>query len=297
MAGNVGDVALKSRAVLVLESRVTAYVDILGFREIIDGLRERDSRLASIERTLYYIRDKASDLYVHKPPPAECLCTTEAPRIACGQPGERTVEMSAFSDCFAVSDIGALAYTVVARVQELAFTLLEEEGMLCRGGIVEDRLHHRDGVVFGPALVRAYAIESRVANYPRIVVEDAFAHRYLEWEKELQQYVDTPPATASLLSGLSYPKLLKRDSDGCYFVDLFVPIPHVVPNGWNLDGVCWPERFRCVRSRPADRLTETVSAGRPDHLAKIRWLIARFNESVTTDEFRRRVCNIEPIAI
>ncbi len=59
----------------------------------------------------------------------------------------------------------------------------------------------------------------------------------------------------------------------------------------------WPERFRGVRSRLAERLAETVSGGRPDHLAKIRWLIARFNESVGTAEFQRRVCCIEPISI
>jgi hypothetical protein len=282
---------------LQLENRVTAYVDILGFREVIDHLNELEDKLASIERTLYLIRDKASAVYVPAPPAVECLSTTEAPRIAFGKPLDRTVEMSAFSDCFTISDTGQLAYTVVARVQELAFTLLETEGVLCRGGIVQDRLHHRNGVTFGRALVRAHDLESRVASYPRIVVEDAFAERYLAWEKELQRYVQAPPAAASVLSGLSYPKLLRRDGDGCYFVDLFVPIPDVVPTGWNLDGIRWPERFRRVRSRLAERLAETVSGARPDHVAKIRWLIARFNEGVQTGEFRRRVCNIEPIAI
>ena len=100
---------------LVLEKRVTAYVDILGFREIIDRLKEGDDRLASIERTLYYIRDKASGVYVPEPPPAECLATTQAPRIAFGESAEHTVEMSAFSDCFAISDRGPLAWTVIAR--------------------------------------------------------------------------------------------------------------------------------------------------------------------------------------
>ncbi|HKZ33454.1 MAG TPA: hypothetical protein VJ648_13980, partial [Vicinamibacteria bacterium] len=75
------------------------------------------------------------------------------------------------------------------------------------------------------------------------------------------------------------------------------PIPDVVPNGWKLDGVLWPERFRRVRSRLEERLRETVSSRRPDHLAKIRWLITRFNESVGTAEFRSRVCNIDPISI
>jgi len=253
--------------------------------------------LDSIERTLDYVRDKAAAVYVPEPAAVECLATTEAPRIAFGQPAGRTVEMSAFSDCFVISDYGPLAFTVIARVQELAFTLLEEEGVLCRGGIVEDRLHHSHGVAFGPALVRAHELETRVASYPRIVVEEAFAQRYLTWEAQIQQYVQAPPAAASVLSGLSYPKLLKRDGDGCYFVDLFVPIPDVVPNGWNLDGVRWPRRFRRVRSRLAERLRETASNGKPDHLAKIRWLIARFNEGVGTAEFRRRVCNIEPISI
>jgi hypothetical protein len=43
-------------------------------------------------------------------------------------------------------------------------------GLLMRGGATIGKLFHAGGAIFGPALLEAYGLESRVANYPRIVV-------------------------------------------------------------------------------------------------------------------------------
>jgi len=40
-----------------------------------------------------------------------------------------------------------------------------------RGGVAIGDIYHDDEAVFGPGLVRAYDIESNVAKFPRIVVD------------------------------------------------------------------------------------------------------------------------------
>jgi hypothetical protein len=50
------------------------------------------------------------------------------------------------------------------------------KGFLMRGGIAVGGLIHDDEVVFGPALNRAYDLESRIAVYPRIVVDEDVAN-------------------------------------------------------------------------------------------------------------------------
>jgi hypothetical protein len=44
-------------------------------------------------------------------------------------------------------------------------------GILVRGGLAKGMLHHRGNVVFGPALLDAYALESTIAKFPRILID------------------------------------------------------------------------------------------------------------------------------
>ncbi|MCE2706563.1 MAG: hypothetical protein LW807_05745 [Proteobacteria bacterium] len=44
------------------------------------------------------------------------------------------------------------------------------KGVLLRGGITKGLLHHNKNKVFGDALIDAYELESKVANYPRIII-------------------------------------------------------------------------------------------------------------------------------
>jgi hypothetical protein len=45
-------------------------------------------------------------------------------------------------------------------------------GLLIRGGLALGQFYHRDGVVFGEALVEACALKSKIANTPRILVSN-----------------------------------------------------------------------------------------------------------------------------
>ena len=45
------------------------------------------------------------------------------------------------------------------------------QGVWVRGGVTVGNILHDDDVVFGPALNRAYELESKVAKFPRIVLD------------------------------------------------------------------------------------------------------------------------------
>lgn len=89
-------------------------------------------------------------------------------------------------------------------------------GLLLRGGIAKGKISRGTDMVFGPAFLRAYEIESKEAKYPRIVVDqpilDALPDSGLlksvpvktfKPEREIQQIR----------------QLIRRDDDGQWFVD------------------------------------------------------------------------------
>lgn len=46
-------------------------------------------------------------------------------------------------------------------------------GFLVRGGIAIGKLYHKNGVVFGDALIEAYSLESKTAVYPRVIISNS----------------------------------------------------------------------------------------------------------------------------
>lgn len=87
---------------------------------------------------------------------------------------------------------------------------LAQKGYLCRGGITRGRLIHTPTLLFGPAMVEAYTLESKAAVYPRVILDveivnvGVAAHAAHHSPIHEQQ---------SILS------LLKRDMDGMYYID------------------------------------------------------------------------------
>ena len=81
-------------------------------------------------------------------------------------------------------------------------------GLLIRGGITLGHCFSDNLMVWGKALVRAYEIENNIAIYPRIVI-DPFADDIFDF-----------------LAKSKYKKLICRDFDGLYFIDIFYSQQH-----------------------------------------------------------------------
>ena len=89
-------------------------------------------------------------------------------------------QVTAFSDSIVIShsyeDMHAIdsMLEIVKNLQE-QFLML---GYLTRGGMTVGKMYHDDGIVFGPAFVEAYTLESKIAVYPRIALGNELVERY-----------------------------------------------------------------------------------------------------------------------
>lgn len=92
---------------------------------------------------------------------------------------------------------------------------LLESGVVVRGGVSMGQAYvgkTGDGPVFGPAMIRAYHIESEEAVYPRIVIDDEFIRRVKTQER---QFVQVPGAPKYQ----QIARILSTSEDGTLYVD------------------------------------------------------------------------------
>jgi len=148
------------------EDRYVLFVDMLGFSELVrSGQWQAKHVLAALAK---------------------------AKRVS--SPENDFMRSTHFSDCIVISvpadDLGFLNITQSAFF--LAIELVQNR-VLLRGGIVRGQLFHGKEHVFGPALIEAYELESRVAKTPRIILSKELFEQaawFLETvtEGEIKQY-------------------------------------------------------------------------------------------------------------
>lgn len=178
------------------EKRAVAFLDILGFTDLIKEQGHEAEILAIFE----HLRFRAS----------------QAERASISG----RVQFTAFSDCIVVSDElqeGFGALRIAGYVGYLALDLLAR-GFLVRGGLTIGDLYHKDGTVFGPALIGAYALESKTAIYPRIAVLDAFKEEACKGAIAVSYGEVAHPREQGAKSQY------RRDFDGVLHLDIFHPL-------------------------------------------------------------------------
>lgn len=182
------------------ENRAIAFIDILGFKSIIDetvgGSKESTEKRSVLFGIMEYIANLEVDIF--KDTDFE---------------NETNDERCIFSDSVVISyddkkDVGN-AFNLLLEVSAIQFELMLM-GYATRGGITFGGLYHKNNVVFGPAMNYAYFLESEKAVFPRIIVSSEF----LEYAKENESPQNSKKEEIKFIYSL-----LKKDSDGYYFVD------------------------------------------------------------------------------
>lgn len=170
---------------LSAHAAVLAFIDILGFRSLVQGAFAEDSEdretLATLAKVLRFLTAKAKE---------------ERERLS---PVSNYFQTTAFSDTIVISDEDTDdGYDRVADSAASVAASLLWRGHLCRGGIARGSLIHTQDVLLGPALIEAYDIEQKAAVFPRIVVAESLT--------------GIPPKSKWKL---------RREADGLAFIDVF----------------------------------------------------------------------------
>lgn len=138
------------------ENRVVLFLDILGFSNHIGESVENEQLLNSIYQAMNELL-KYKDKFGKMP----------------------FREITMFSDSIVIS----YPYKKSSLIRTLhefrdIILILLQYGFICRGGISFDKLYHKDSVVFGPAMIKAYQLETKHAVYPRVIISSEDIQKY-----------------------------------------------------------------------------------------------------------------------
>ena len=162
-----------------------------------------------------------------------------------------------FSDCvvisFKYSEESEVFYTLLD-IQHLLINLVYLE-MICRGDIVFGKLVHTEKMIFGPGLIDAYTLESKAANYPRIILDESV----LDVAASYHAHHHTPELELD-----SVKSILGRDTDGMYYIDYFASAQSELDDP-ELDFPEYLEKLSKI-------ITKGVNSSKPDIKVKYNWL-------------------------
>jgi hypothetical protein len=234
------------------EQRYCAFIDILGFAELIDNLTQGQTSFQSLQELL---------TRVHNAPPATA-----------GTDERADFRAQSISDAVAISaaaNVKGIA-SIIHSINRLAVELLAQ-GFFIRGAIVKDHLYHDDKMVFGNALTQAHRIEASVVRFPRVMVTRSV----------LQDIAAIDDKNASVL--------LRRSDDGPMFVHVLRAIememlavdygkgkPRLRFDDQKFGGKL--DRHVVIAERIQRRFDEATD--NPNHFEKAKWFANYWNDTI-----------------
>jgi len=218
-------------------TRYVAFMDILGFKNIVVDSATTVKKAESLISVMEEIADRHDVYQTHDPD---------------------DFRAQSFSDCIVMSENASPAGLchLLGVVAHASLTLLED-GIFVRGGFAKGLLYHSPKVVLGPALVKAYSMESSIARVPRVLI-DAETHHDLSSDgylKEKEQWQLAPE--------------IALGDDGPPFIDYlnFLRKPELIEDT--------EITIAKMRSAIEDALARSIYE--PAHYEKMRWLAIYWN--------------------
>lgn len=155
------------------DDKILAFLDILGWSDLLEKSKKDDTLLRSVDS----VAEQVAEISLFAPSIKEVTNNVwndvQAKNPALPKWAECDMQSTHFSDTIVLTaSPGELSTSpMIATVVGLAQVLLRA-GYYVRGAITRGLIHHTDKCLYGPALVRAYALESKLAIYPRILIDE-----------------------------------------------------------------------------------------------------------------------------
>lgn len=177
---------------------IVTFFDILGYSELVLSGRDPDEVLSVLAETKH-----------HADIDPELQAIFESSFVNFSDCVVRVIPID--SEVNQSIQVGLLFHEILGLVH--VQMELTARGIPIRGGVTAGPLYHGDGHLFGPSLVTAYKLESKIAQHPRIVVDPALLRRFDE-DRRLGASHHTREQDREYLYSL-----LRQDTDGVWFVD------------------------------------------------------------------------------
>lgn len=164
------------------EEKIVAFIDILGFSNLIKSLEDEPDLHELLYSSLETIKSFKTDSESND------TVTSE-------------YEVSCFSDSIVISGNIYELSGIIWAISWLQLQLLTR-GILLRGAITKGKLIHSNDILYGQGMLKAYELESKVSVYPRVILD--------------------PGSKFTVPDNRAFPiTFLKKDVDGLYYVDPF----------------------------------------------------------------------------
>lgn len=244
------DEAQRFENALRYDIRIVAFLDILGWKDRIMSKGNESGDIAkALGKTLAQLKNVASHF------------NSLSKLLPEGRKWQGNPIMTHFSDSLVISvDDDSRGREALQNALLVLTSNLIGFGLLLRGGVARGEIFHDGGLVFGPALIQAYELESKIASTPRVILSEELSARWGERE------------TSGALPWIT-------SSDGHMFFNF---LPPFMGNPFFTDQQLWQSRLEPIR---ALILNKAQDATCPDNVfSKYLWLADYFD----------RVCDEQP---